>query len=231
MSGVGERLEIIRDRARQACHRAGRKPDEVSILAVSKTFPADLIREAFEAGQRMFGESRLQEAEGKIGALGEEIDWHFIGQLQRNKARKVVTRFSTIHSLDSLRLAEHLDRVAGEEGVRPGVYLELNLAGEATKGGFDREDLRLAFPLILAMRHLRPLGLMVIPPPSDDPGETRRWFAESRAFQDELETENGVTLPALSMGMSEDFEIAIEEGSTVIRVGSAIFGDRTTTAG
>ena len=190
---------------------------------MSKTFPAEAVREAYDAGQRAFGESRQQEAAPKIEVLPSDIRWHFIGGLQRNKVRKVVAGFGCIHSVDSLRLAEYLDRVAGEEGKRPQVYLEVNVAGEASKGGFSPDELLSAAESLPALRNIELLGLMAIPPEEG----ARGWFARTRELRDLLETRSGLRLPGLSMGMSGDFEDAVKEGSTIVRVGSALFGNRS----
>jgi pyridoxal phosphate enzyme (YggS family) len=223
MPELAERLAALRGRIAVACGEAGRDPAGVELLAVSKTFPVEAVREAYDAGQRAFGESRQQEAAPKIEALPADIRWHFIGGLQRNKARKVLAGFCGIHSVDSLRLAEYLDRVAGEEGKRPQAYLEVNVAGEASKGGFSPEELLAAAESLAALRHLELRGLMVIPPEDG----ARRWFARTRELRDQLATLSGLPLPGLSMGMSGDFEDAVKEGSTIVRVGSALFGNRS----
>ena len=225
MGDLAGRLAALRGRIDEACRRAGRETGEVMLLAVSKTFPTEAVQEAYEAGQRCFGESRQQEAAPKIEALPGDIEWHFIGGLQRNKARKVVTAFPIIHSVDSLRLAEYLDRVAGEEGKRPKIYLEVNIADEESKGGFSPEELLAAASELAAFRHVEITGLMTIPP--DDADAARRWFAAARELRDRLRAESGLALPGLSMGMSADFEDAVLEGSTVVRVGSALFGYRS----
>jgi pyridoxal phosphate enzyme (YggS family) len=225
MMGIAERLAGLRDRIAAACAAAGRRPGEVELLAVSKTFPAEAVQEAYNAGHRHFGESRQQEAAPKIAVLPRDIHWHFIGALQRNKVRKVVGGFDVIHSVDSLRLAEYLDRVAGEEGKRPEIYLEVNIAGEESKAGFSPDELMAASEVVAAMRNVAITGLMSIPP--DDPERAREWFAATRALRDRLRAATGLHLPGLSMGMSGDFEQAILEGSTIARVGSAIFGDRS----
>jgi len=228
MAELAERRAALRGRIDDACRQAGREPAAVTLLAVSKTFPAEAVQEAYGAGQRCFGESRQQEAAPKIEALPEDIEWHFIGGLQRNKARKVVSAFPVIHSVDSLRLAEYLDRVAGEEGKRPRVYLEVNIAGEASKGGFSPEELLASAGELAAFRHVEITGLMTIPP--DDAAMARHWFAATRELRDRLRAESGLALPGLSMGMSADFEDAVLEGSTVVRVGSALFGYRSYSA-
>lgn len=223
MPGIAERLDLLRQRIDAAALSAGRAPGEVELLAVSKTFTADDVAEAYAAGQRLFGESRQQEAAPKIAALPTDIGWHFIGGLQRNKARKVLADFACIHSVDSLRLAEHLDRLAGEEGKRPQIYLEVNVAGEESKGGFSPDELSASSAAVAGFQNLDVLGLMAIPPE----GDSRPWFAATRELRDQLRTSTGLPLPGLSMGMSGDFEDAIAEGATIVRVGSALFGYRS----
>lgn len=225
MTGVAERLAGLRDRIAAACAAAGRRPGEVELLAVSKTFPTEAVQEAYNAGHRHFGESRQQEAAPKIEALPGDIHWHFIGGLQRNKARKILGEFDVIHSVDSLRLAEYLDRVSGEEGKRPEIYLEVNVAGEESKGGFSPDELLESSGILAALRNVEIIGLMSIPP--DDAERARHWFGATRELRDRLRAASGLHLPGLSMGMSGDFEQAILEGSTIVRVGSAIFGDRS----
>ncbi|WP_265594713.1 YggS family pyridoxal phosphate-dependent enzyme [Haloferula sp. BvORR071] len=223
MVSLAERLAGLRERITAACMAAGRAAAGVELLAVSKTFPASAVAEAREAGQRLFGESRQQEAAPKIAALPRDLEWHFIGGLQRNKVRKVLADFACIHSVDSLRLAEYLDRVAGEEGKRPKIYLEVNVAGEESKGGFTPAELLAAAEQLPGLAHVEILGLMSIPPEDD----ARRWFAATRELRDRLQAASGLSLPGLSMGMSGDFEQAIAEGSTIVRVGSALFGNRS----
>ncbi len=226
MVSIAESLSGIRERVTLACRKVGRGPEGVLLLAVSKTFPACCVQEAFDSGQVHFGESRQQEAAVKVEQLPREICWHFIGQLQRNKVRKVLADFDWLHSVDSLKLANHIDRIAGEEGKRPKVFLEVNLAGEENKGGFQVDELRRDLAALSSLSHLSIQGIMVIPPAVDDAEESRPWFVKARELQKELREESGLELPQLSMGMSGDFEVAIEEGSTVVRVGSAIFGGR-----
>lgn len=227
MSTAAERLAEVRERMAEACRRAGRDPCGVELVAVSKTFPPESVHELADAGQRVFGESRVQEAEPKVAVLPAFLRWHFIGHLQRNKVRKALPLFEVIHSVDSLRLAEQVEQVAGELGLFPKIHLEVNLAGEASKHGFAPDDLRRALPGLLEMRRLEISGLMAIPPAGDDAAESRRWFAALRELRDCLVSDSGVPLPGLSMGMSSDYEVAIEEGATVVRVGSALFGVRS----
>lgn len=226
MSGVSERLSGIRERMSLAAARSGRASDKMVLLAVSKTFPASSVQQAFDAGQLDFGESRQQEAVGKIEALPSEIRWHFIGKLQRNKVRKVLADFGWLHSVDSLKLATHIDRIACEEQRHPKIFLEVNLAGEDNKSGFLKDEIRRDLSALVSLENFSIRGLMVIPPAVDDSEQARRWFVLARELRDELRRESGLSLPDLSMGMSGDFEVAIEEGATIVRVGSAIFGGR-----
>ena len=227
MADVAASLSQVRERIQAACLRAGRDVSGVELIAVSKTIPVELIREAVAAGQRVFGESRQQEAEPKVAALPAILNWHFIGRVQRNKVRKLLPVFEVIHALDSLRLATHLAEVAGECGVFPKVFLQVNVAGEASKGGFEPDELRACLGGLLALPRMEILGLMTIPPAAPEAEAARPWFSKLRQLRDTLEHDHQVSLPGLSMGMSGDYEVAIEEGATHVRVGSAIFGSRT----
>lgn len=227
MDSISENLGAIRARMKAACERVGRCVSEVELVAVSKTFPADSVREAFEAGERVFGESRLQEALPKMELLPNCIHWHFIGSLQRNKVRKVLAGFEFIHAVDSLKLARYINDVAAEMSLFPRVFLQVNVGGEKTKGGFEMDECRLVFEELLALDRLEIFGLMCIPPANDDVEAARPWFRSLRSLRDELQSTHGVLIPKLSMGMSNDFEIAIEEGATHVRVGSSIFGKRS----
>ena len=227
MSEVAENLSAIAGKISDACARAGRDLKSVELIAVSKTFPAASVREAFEAGQLQFGESKIQEAEPKIAALPGALHWHFIGRVQRNKVRKMLQNFEVIHAIDSLRLASYTDEIAGELGLFPQVFLQVNVGKEASKGGFEPEVLRSEMESLLKLGRLEIIGLMTIPPAGPDAESARPWFASLREMRDALEREFGVMLPALSMGMSGDFEVAVEEGATHVRVGSAIFGKRS----
>jgi len=223
MSAIAENLEVIRERVGAAASRVARAVD---LLVVSKTWPAEVVNQAVEAGQVMFGENRLQEGEEKIPVLPPHLEWHFIGGLQRNKVRKVLSLFPVIHSISSLKLADFTNRVAGELGLKPRIFLEVNIGAESSKEGFLPDELRDDLDEIVAMEHLDWQGLMCLPPRVEIPEDARPWFAKVRELQEELSEKSGLPLPELSMGMSGDFEVAIEEGSTIVRVGSAIFGPR-----
>ena len=226
MSTLAENLASVQARIANAAEKSGRRPEEVKLVAVSKTYPAEAIREVFDAGQRAFGESRVQEALPKVEALPPEIEWHFIGHLQTNKIRKVVGRFALFHGIDNQNLALQMNRIAGELGVTAKVLLEVNVSGEESKFGFDPESLSATLEVLLPLPFLRIRGLMTMAPYSDNPDEARPYFAKLREHRDRLASETGNPLPDLSMGMSGDFEQGIAEGATIVRVGSAIFGDR-----
>jgi PLP dependent protein len=226
MSEVAKNLLAVKRQISGACSLAGRDISTVDLIAVSKTFPIELIRDAIDAGHRHFGESKLQEAEPKIEALPRSIHWHFIGRLQRNKVRKLLENFAIIHAIDSLKLAIYVDQIAAELGIYPKIFLQVNIGNEATKGGFSAEVLRTEMESILSLNRLEILGLMCIPPAGPDAESARKWFITLREMRDVLEQEFAIKLPALSMGMSSDFQVAIEEGATHVRVGSAIFGKR-----
>jgi pyridoxal phosphate enzyme (YggS family) len=226
MSELAARLDAIRARIAAAAAGAGRSPAEVQLVAVSKTFPPESLLEAGDAGQTLFGESRVQEARAKIPLLPGRFHWHFIGHLQRNKIRQALPLFELFHGIDSLDLARDLQRVADELGLRPALLLEVNLAGESSKFGFAPDRLRADFEDLLGLDRLEIRGLMTVPPAHPDPAASRPYFAALRELRDELQTTYRAGLPELSMGMSNDFETAIAEGATLVRVGSAIFGER-----
>ncbi len=217
---------VVRDGIRAACARSGRNPREVRLVAVSKTVGEAPIRQLHDAGQLEFGESRLQEASSKTHNLPRDIIWHFIGRLQKNKVRKIMAEFPFIHSVDSLKIARYMDGVAGECGLRPQVFLQINLAGEETKGGFDVEEVEAVLPQLLALPNLEVGGLMCLPPYAEDPGQSRVYFRRLRELRNALEQTHACLLPHLSMGMSHDYEVAVEEGATFVRVGSSLFGER-----
>jgi pyridoxal phosphate enzyme (YggS family) len=226
MNSIAKSLEAVREQIAQAAEKAGRAGDEIELVAISKMHDAERIREAHEAGQQVFGESRVQEARAKIPALPSNLRWHFVGHLQKNKVRHALHLFELIHSVDSLALAEDMNRIAEEEGLHPRVLLEINVAGEGSKFGFKPETLRAEMETLLALTRLSIEGLMTIPPLAPEAEGSRRYFVKLRELRDALEKEFRVKLPHLSMGMTSDFAVAIEEGATLVRVGTAIFGER-----
>jgi len=223
---IADRLTEILDRINSAALRVGRNPDEIQLVAVSKTHPPEAVQEAYEAGQRIFGESRVQELLAKIPSLPSSIRWHFIGHLQANKIRKLLPVSELIHGVDSPELALDIDRIAADLGLFPRVLLEVNVSGEGTKFGFKPDVLRARIDELLALPRVQIEGLMAIPAPVADPEEIRPAFRLLRELRDEISAASGTPLPVLSMGMSGDYEIAIEEGATLVRVGTAIFGHR-----
>jgi pyridoxal phosphate enzyme (YggS family) len=227
MEDVAANLARVQERIAEAAKKSGRAADQIELVAVSKTHPAEKVQAAFEAGQVLFGESRVQEARAKIPLLPSRLRWHFIGHLQNNKIRHALPLFELFHGIDSLALAQDMQRVADEEGIQPRVLLEVNLAGEASKHGFSPEGLRRELEAALSLGRLTIEGLMTIPPLAPEAEASRPYFVALRELRDELEAEFNIGLPQLSMGMSGDFPIAIEEGATLVRVGTAIFGERS----
>lgn len=228
MTQISERLRAIHERLAGACARSGRDETDVELMAVSKTFPIEDIGEAVEAGQVLFGENRVQELMVKAPQLPDLLRWHLIGHLQSNKVRKVLPLVEAIHSVASLDLARDIQRISEDLDLFPKVYLEVNLAAESTKHGFMPAALREGgLEALLACDRLKIQGLMCIPPFDPDPEQTRPYFVELRQLRDALAKLVSTPLPCLSMGMSHDFEVAIEEGATIVRVGSAIFGNRS----
>jgi len=227
MTSIADNLERVREQIAQATGKAGRSIDDVELVAISKTHDAVKVREAIEAEQSLFGESRVQEARVKIPDLPSNLRWHFVGHLQKNKIRHALPLFELIHSVDSLALAQDINRIAEEDGLHPRVLLEVNVAGEGSKFGFTPDKLREDLENLLALPRLSILGLMTIPPIADEAEASRKYFVELRELRDRLQTEFHVDLAQLSMGMTQDFAIAVEEGATLVRVGTAIFGERS----
>ncbi len=226
MNSIAENLERVREKIAQAATKAGRAVDEIELVAITKTQDPEKVREVYEAGQILFGESRVQEARVKIPELPSAIRWHFVGHLQKNKIRHALPLFELIHSVDSLALAQDMNRIADEEGLHPRVLLEVNMAGEGSKFGFQADKLREQMETLLALNRLSILGLMTIPPLAPEAEASRKYFVQLRELRDRLQTEFHVDLTQLSMGMTNDFAIAVEEGATLVRVGTAIFGER-----
>jgi pyridoxal phosphate enzyme (YggS family) len=236
MSSIADRLTEIRGRIAAAARSAGRDPGSVRLVAVSKTFPIESIFEAVAAGQRDFGENRVQEALQKIeqalqktgGSADQSIRWHLLGHLQTNKARKAATAFAMIQSVDSVELIHKLDQSAADSGYAPELLIQVDLAGEATKFGTPPSEVARLFDAAAACRAARVVGLMTLPPYPETPEDSRPWFRQLRDLRDQWQA-SGVPasmLRELSMGMSGDFEVAIQEGATMVRVGTAIFGSR-----
>ena len=251
-SAIAENLERIRERVARAAGRAGRRVEDVTIVAVSKTFPFEVIRAGYAAGLRHFGENRVQEWESKQPRVADlDATWHLIGHLQSNKARRAASLFDRVDSVDSLSLAQKLDAAVAEggresatmspeesrrdagatkngaaSGKRPRVLIEVRLGDESTKSGVAEADLPMLAESVGGLANLELLGLMTIPPFLDDPERVRPYFSKLREIRENLARRTGWRLPVLSMGMSHDFEIAVEEGATEIRVGTALFGER-----
>ena len=227
MPTLAENLEGVRATIAGAAARSGRDAAKIELVAVSKTHPPDAVHEALDAGQLLFGESRVQEARVKIPMLPGRARWHFIGHLQKNKVRHALPLFELFHGIDSLELARDVNRIAEEAGAFPKVLIEVNVAGEATKFGFTPERVREQMEELLAFDRLQIEGLMTIAPFAAEAEPSRPYFAALRELRERLQTEFRVSLPRLSMGMSGDYAVAIEEGATLVRVGTAIFGKRS----
>ena len=226
---IAGNVRDIVERISRAAIRAGRRPDTICLVAVTKSVPVERIRPAVEAGVRICGENRLQEALPKIGALGgRDLRWHFIGRLQRRKVKAVVGTFELIHSVDSMELAAEIDRRAKEAGLQQGVLLEINVGREATKTGFSPDEAANVVAALDAMPNLAVRGLMAIPPPAQSADAARPYFQAMRELARSLASPHlhRVRMEELSMGMSRDFEVAVEEGATMVRIGTAIFGER-----
>jgi len=221
---ICHKIQEIEQRLARACEKAGRKREEVLLLGASKYANAEKIREAYQCGVRAFGENRAQDFLKKFEELKDlPIDWHFIGNLQTNKVKYIIDKVSLIHSLDRPSLAEEIQKRAERLGKVQDVLIEVNVGREETKGGVYEEDLEKLFEYCLSLKNLRVLGLMAIPPYKENPQEVRPYFVKLRKLKEKLEELYKIKLPHLSMGMSGDFEVAVEEGATIVRIGSAIF--------
>ena len=222
---IRDRLLRVQERIHAAALRARRDPSTVTLVAVSKTMPVEVIRQALDAGVSILGENRVHEAKEKIAALPAGAAWHLVGHLQSNKAKQAVQLFEMIHSVDSIKLVQTLDRHGKEAGKRVRCLVEVNLEGEASKSGTSEADARDVVNAARDLGHVQVEGLMTIPPLLLSPEEVRPYFRRLRALRDTLQG-GGLALPELSMGMTHDFEVAIEEGATLVRIGTAIFGPR-----
>jgi len=225
-ANIPDNLAKVRQTISQAERAAGRPEGPVQLIAVTKTHPVDVIQKAIDAGQLMFGENRVQEARAKIPELSSRIQWHLIGHLQSNKIRPALPLFQLIHGVDSVELLADIDRIAAELGLFPRILLQANLAGEASKFGFSPAKLLEQVETIAGFKRANIEGLMTIPPLAPSPEHSRPYFVALRELRDRLARESGFALPELSMGMSDDYQVAIAEGATMVRVGTAIFGER-----
>ncbi len=223
---LAARLETIQRRIRLACERANRDPRSVMLLAVSKTHPPETIRNLADLGQVFFGENKIQEAKAKIPQCPGKLRWHFIGHLQSNKCRDAVSLFEMIQGVDSLAIAEEINKRAEQAAKTMPILLEINVAGEASKFGYEPERMLAELSQLNALPRLEIHGLMTIPPYAPVPEKARPYFQKLRDLKERAEQILGAPLPQLSMGMSGDFEVAIEEGATIVRVGTALFGER-----
>ncbi|MDO8444943.1 MAG: YggS family pyridoxal phosphate-dependent enzyme [Deltaproteobacteria bacterium] len=222
---ITEKVQNVAERISWAAARAGRRLEDVKLVAITKTVDVDLIRAAADAGVRIFGENYVQEAKEKIAAVGKDVEWHMTGHLQKNKARDAVNMFSMVQTIDSLGLAEELDKRAGAAGKVILGLIEVNLGEERSKSGVSKDELIPFLNSVKGLKNLSVRGLMAIPPFFDEPEKVRPYFKALRELRDRANAE-GFSLSELSMGMSHDFEVAVEEGATMVRIGTAIFGER-----
>ena len=222
---VADNVREVAERISRAAARAGRRVEDIKLVAITKTVDIDMIREAIEAGVRVFGENYLQEAREKIAAIGHGVEWHMTGHLQRNKARDAVNLFDMVQTIDSLELAQELDKRARSAGKVISGLIEINIGGEGSKSGIDEDELIPLLDSIKVLNNLTIQGLMTIPPYFDDVEKVRPYFKILRGLSNKANDE-GFSLKELSMGMSHDFEVAVEEGATMVRIGTAIFGER-----
>ncbi|HPD56439.1 MAG TPA: YggS family pyridoxal phosphate-dependent enzyme [Smithellaceae bacterium] len=225
---IAANIRRIRERIAQAAARAGRVPDDIKLMAVTKTVSPERAREAINAGIDLFGENYVQEAKGKIAALGKNVKWHMIGHLQTNKAKYVVRLFDCVQSVDRIELARELDKRARLAGCKLNVLIEVNVSGEQSKSGVGAADAPLLAKNVASLENISVCGLMTMPPYFENPEEARPYFRALRELAAQIDRAGipGVSMKELSMGMTDDFEVAIEEGATIVRVGRAIFGDR-----
>ena len=228
MSQIADNLTIIEERIANAASKAGRNAQDIKLIAVSKTVDAERIKQAIEAGATILGENYIQEARNKIKEIGQGARWDFIGHLQSNKANYAVDLFEMIHSVDRLSLAQGINRVAEKKGKKVRILVQVNISGEETKSGINPQKVKALIVEIASMNNLLLEGLMTMPPYFDDPENARPYFTALRELRDIIlkESIGNFSLQELSMGMSGDFEVAIEEGSTMVRIGTAIFGER-----
>ena len=225
---IAENIGDVERRIVQACERSGRNPEEITLVAVSKTKPVEKLEEAYAAGKRVFGENKVQELVDKYEVMPKDIKWQMIGHLQRNKVKYIIDKVDLIHSVDSIRLVETIDREAAKKGIIANILLEVNMAKEESKFGLMPEEVMDFIDEVVRYQNVRVQGLMTIAPFVDDPESNRKHFANLHKLLVDIRKKkvNNVTMNVLSMGMTNDFEVAIEEGATMVRVGTAIFGER-----
>src|ERR1700759_1965672 len=223
---LAENLHRVRIEIAESERTSGRTAGTVELVAVIKAHPPELVRQAYEAGQLLFGENRVQEAKAKIPELPAKLRWHLIGHLQSNKIRQALPLFEMFHGVDSVELLEEIQRIAADLGLFPRILLQVNVAGESSKFGFRPERLLSEFERIARAERIQVEGLMTIPPLSANPEDSRKYFMLLRQLRDRLEEKFHLSLPHLSMGMSGDYRVAVEEGATLVRIGTAIFGER-----
>lgn len=225
---LADNLELVHKNIREACTSAGRSADEVTLIAVSKTKPVELLMEAYDAGERVFGENKVQEIMDKYDRMPSDVKWHMIGHLQRNKVKYIIDKVSMIHSVDSLRLAQTIEQEAAKKDICIPVLVEVNVAEEESKFGFHMNEVIPFLEEVSGFSHLKVMGLMTIAPFVDDPEENRDIFRKLKKLSVDIETKNinNITMSVLSMGMTGDYQVAIEEGATMVRVGTGIFGAR-----
>lgn len=225
---IAENLKQVRENINKACIKAGRDPRDVTLIAVSKTKPVSMLLEAYQEGVRTFGENKVQEIMDKYGQLPGDVQWHMIGHLQRNKVKYIVDKAAMIHSVDSLRLAETIEREAAKRGVKIPILLEVNVAGEESKFGLSPEETLPLAEETAKFHHIQVMGLMTIAPFVEDPEENRPIFRKLKKLSVDIAEKNinNINMSVLSMGMTGDYQVAIEEGATMVRVGTGIFGER-----
>lgn len=225
---LADNLELVHKNIREACTSAGRSADEVTLIAVSKTKPVELLMEAYDAGERVFGENKVQEIMDKYDRMPSDVKWHMIGHLQRNKVKYIIDKVAMIHSVDSLRLAQTIEQEATKKDICIPILVEVNVAEEESKFGFHMNEVIPFLEEVSGFSHLKVMGLMTIAPFVDDPEENRDIFRKLKKLSVDIETKNinNITMSVLSMGMTGDYQVAIEEGATMVRVGTGIFGAR-----
>ena len=225
---IAEKLAVVQENINKACKNAGRSPKEVTLISVSKTKPVEMLQEAYDAGARVFGENKVQEIMDKYDQLPSDIEWHMIGNLQRNKVKYIIDKVSMIHSVDSLRLAETIEHEAAKKNVCMPILIEVNVAEEESKFGLKTEEVLPLIEEIASYSHIKVMGLMTIAPFVADPEENRSVFHKLKKLSVDIAAKNinNITMSVLSMGMTNDYQVACEEGSTMVRVGTGIFGER-----